>query len=273
MVGQEGVSETVLFIDAHVHLNQYPIEDASRLVEEARTAGVTTLLTAGLDLATSQRDIESLSALGNGVGVLVGIHPWWADTFSEAVVNTLSDLTRQPRVVGLGEIGLDFVRGQHPEAVQVRAFETMLDLAMQRSLPILLHSDRLDDRTHTAMQQVIHLRGGRITGAVHGFAASRQVARRWLDLGFALSFSGVLTWDERADLRATAADVESDRLLVETDSPAPYPPQQARGQANHPRYAAKVTAALAHARGLDVAETAQLVKANLHRVFPRLVGN
>jgi TatD DNase family protein len=264
---------TALFVDAHVHLNQYPIEDARRLLEEARSAGVTTLLTAGVDLPTSRRDVEALPHIGDGVWVLVGIHPWWADTYGERVVaDTLADLTRHPRVVGLGEIGLDFVRGTHPEATQLRAFEGMLDLAVELGLPILVHSDRLDDRTHGAVQTTVRRRGGRITGAVHGFAGSARAARDWLDLGFALSFSGVLTWDERADLRATAAEVDADRLLVETDTPAPYPPQHARGQANHPRYAREVTAALARIRGLEVAETAALVAANLRGVFPRLSG-
>lgn len=260
------------FVDAHVHLNQYPLDEARRLVEDARAAGVTTLLTAGVDLPTSQRDVGALSGLGDGVWVLVGIHPWWADTYTDATAGALAGLAHTPRVVGFGEIGLDFVRGTPSEATQVRAFEGMLDLAVEIGHPVLIHGDRLDDHTHAAAQAAIRRRGGRLVGAVHGFAASREAARGWLDLGFALSFSGVLTWDERADLRVIAAEMPLDRLLIETDAPAPYPPQWARGDTNHPRYAAELTAALARLRGLDEAEAAALVAANLRRVFPRLRG-
>lgn len=260
------------FVDAHVHLNQYPLGEARRLVEDARVAGVTTLLTAGVDLPTSQRDVDAVPALGDGIWVLVGIHPWWADTYSDETAGALARLARAPRVVGVGEIGLDFVRGKHPETVQARAFEGMLDLAGEVGHPVLIHGDRLDDRTHAAVQAAVRGRGGRVVGAIHGFAASRKAARAWLDLGFALSFSGVLTWDERDDLRATAAEVPLDRLLIETDTPAPYPPQRARGKGNHPRYAAELTAALARLRGLDAVEAAALVAANLQRVFPRMAG-
>jgi TatD DNase family protein len=259
-------------VDAHVHLNQYPLPEACRVVDEARAAGVTTLLTAGVDLPTSQRDVDSLSALGHHIRVLVGIHPWWADSYAATTAEALARLAREPRVVGFGEIGLDFVRGTHPEAIQTRAFEGMLDLAEQLCYPVLIHGDRLDERTHAAAQAAVRRRGGRVGGAVHGFAAGRETASGWLDLGFALSFSGVLTWDERDDLRATAAAVPLDRLLIETDTPAPYPPQRARGEANHPRHAAELTAALARLRGLDAADAAALVAANVRRVFPRVAG-
>lgn len=258
----------VTVVDAHVHLNQYPLDEARRLVEDARAAGVTTLLTAGVDLPTSQRDVGALPGLGDGVRALVGIHPWWADTYTDATAGALAGLARTPGVVGFGEIGLDFVRGTQSEATQVRAFEGMLDLAMETGHSVLIHGDRLDDRTHAAARAAIRRRGGRVIGAVHGFAASREAARGWLDLGFALSFSGVLTWDERADLRLTAAEVPLDRLLIETDAPAPYPPQWAREEANQPRHARQLTAWLARLRGLDEGEAAALVAANLRRVFP-----
>jgi TatD DNase family protein len=260
----------VPFVDAHVHLNQYPPDVATRIVEEAHAAGVTTLVTAGVDLPTSDRDVAGGAGPADAVWVLVGIHPWWADTYTDASAEAIRRLARTPRVVGLGEIGLDFVRGTHPKATQLRAFEGMLDLAERLELPVLVHGDRLDDRSHAAAQAAVRRRDGRVRGAVHGFAASLAAAGGWLDLGFALSFSGVLSWEERGDLRETAAGLPADRVLIETDTPAPYPPQRARGEANHPRYAAELTGLLASLRGLEPAEATTLVAANLRRVFPRI---
>lgn len=265
---------TAAYADGHLHLaliDQERPGEAARVLKESRAQGIRFFLTAGADLESSRSEVQALETYGKGVWTVVGIHPWWANTFNPAAILELRRLLDTPGVVGVGEVGLDFVRGQHPRDLQVKVFSAMLDLAQESGVPIVLHGDRLDEATHREAVAIVRSRAG-VTGFVHGFDARFEVAREWLDVGFALSFSGVVTWPGKEELRSVAAQMPLDRLLAETDTPAPYQPVESRDKPNHPAYVRSVVEELARLRRMDAAELAHQLFANLNHAFPRLAG-
>lgn len=258
-----------MLADAHLHLALLDGEDPQVLLRESRDAGVGCFVTAGADLTSSEADVSSLPAYGADVWAVIGQHPWWADTFSRQMLDDFRRLADTERVIGIGEVGLDFVRCIHPEALQMEVFTAMLDLAEERGLPLVLHGDQLDAATHRRVIGEVKSRP-RLTGMVHGFDAGREIADEWIDLGFSLCVGGVITWPDRGELRALLADLPIERLLAETDTPANYQPADARDAPNHPRNVARTIAEIARIKGMPTELVSARIVDNLARLFPRL---
>jgi TatD DNase family protein len=231
-----------VWADSHCHIDYEGVGHAA--IADARAAGVTRLITIGTDARTSEASIATARA-HEGVWATVGLHPHQASEGAASVAGLLSP--PDPVVVGVGECGLDYFYEHSPRPAQRDAFAAQIALASQLDLTLVVHTRDAWDDTF----DVLNAEGvpGRLV--LHCFSGGPTEARRGLDLGAYLSFSGIVTFKKADDVRAAAAMCPTDRLLVETDSPylAPVPN---RGQPNQPGWVTLVGAAVAEVRGAPV---------------------
>jgi TatD DNase family protein len=252
-------------IDSHCHLDEARFApDRDAVVERAVAAGVTRMITIGASGPLEANDAAlALAERHPNVWATVGIHPHVANTVSAAALERLGQLAESPRVVAIGETGLDYFYDHSPRPVQQEAFRLFIALARRRRLPLSVH---LRDAYADALDILRGERAGEIGGVIHCFSGDRAQARAFLDLEFDVSFSGIITFKNADELRAVARMVPADRFLVETDAPflAPVPH---RGKRNEPAYLVHTAAAIATIRGQSVAEVAALATANTERRF------
>ncbi len=252
-------------IDTHCHIQTEEFdEDRDAVLERAAEAGVGTLIVVGGagDLSTNEKAVR-LADEHAGVYATVGMHPHDAKDVGAADMARLRDLARHPKVVAIGETGLDFHYDHSPRQVQRDMFERFAALAVETGLPIVVHN-RESDRE---VAETIRSRGGgALHGVIHCFSSDAAAARTFLDLGFYLSFSGIVTFKNAEGLRDVARQVPADRLLIETDAPflAPVPK---RGRRNEPAYVRFVAETLAQVRDVGVDEIAGVVSRNARRLF------
>lgn len=258
--------------DSHSHLDMLPgwTEDAKTgeaaaaeigaVVARARAAGVTGILVPGVAWA----DMEPVLAIATrypDVWAAVGIHPHEADSWEAGSMERLRRLARHPRVVALGEAGLDHYYTHGSREAQVRAFSGQITLAHELDLPLIVHSRDAEDETLGLLRA-----GPPTRGVLHCFTGSWQLAASALELGYHVSFSGVVTFPKSAELREIARRVPLERTLIETDAPYLAPPPH-RGKRNEPAFVAQVAAALAAVHEVSVEELGRLTAANARRLF------
>jgi len=245
-------------VDSHCHLEM--IEDTTGAVAEAHAAGVEQLITIGIDLGTSRQAAE-LAATLTGVYSTVGLHPHEAHLLDDAYLAEMEALAARPRVVAIGEVGLDFYRDLSPRDAQRRAFSAQIELARRTGLPLVVHVREAGDE---AMAQLA-AEAGDLTVVMHCYSLPEYVDE-CNERGYYASFAGNVTYKNATGLREAAAKVRGDRLLVETDAPflAPVPN---RGNSNVPAWVAHTAAVVAEVRGVPAAELAALTTANARRVF------
>ncbi len=256
-VPQIGAAYT--WIDTHCHL-QLGDEAAQTAVNRALAAGVGRMICIGTDLATSQAAVD-LAGSQKQVWATVGLHPHDASRH-DSEWEGLRRLAGAPRVVGVGEAGFDLHYRHSPEAAQEASFRAHVRLATELDLALVIHSREAWDQTFAVLES----EGVPARTVFHCFTGGPAEARRALDLGAWLSFSGIVSFRNADDVRAAAALVPVDRLLVETDSPflAPAPH---RGRPNEPAYLPEVGAAVAVARGTSPEAVAELSRRNALAVF------
>lgn len=262
-----------MFVDSHAHLDG-PEFDADRdaVIQRARDAGVSTLLNVGTGDPHSgalERAIE-LAEKHAGIYASVGVHPHDARLFDDAAEQRLATLTGQSkRVIAWGEIGLDFHYDNSPRETQVQAFRRQLQLARAARLPVIIHTREAEVETVAMLES--EWSGAGLPGIMHCFSGSLALAQSALELGFLISFSGIVTFKKADGLRSIARQVPLDRLLIETDCPflAPVP---FRGKRNEPAFVVEVARCLAELRGLKLDEVARLTSANFAGVFKLLPG-
>ena len=252
-------------VDSHCHLDFEDFrDDLPAILERARAAGLTAMVCVGSggDLATAERAV-ALAAKEADVYAAVGIHPHDAGKLQPDFWPALAELAKRERVVGVGETGLDYFYDHSPRDVQRQVFERFLHLAVLVKRPVICHvRDAHDDAIAVLGTGPLPDAGG----VIHCYSGNRDHARRYLDLGLYLSFSGVITFKKADDIRAAAAYAPADRLLIETDAPylAPIPH---RGQRNEPAYVVKTLEALAQVRGISPSRAAETTTANAFRLF------
>jgi TatD DNase family protein len=252
-------------IDSHCHLDMADFAvDHEQVMTRATAAGVAAMVTigAGGPLEANERAV-ALAAAHPHVYATVGVHPHEASLVSDAVLATLESLARRPRVVAVGETGLDYHYDNSPRPQQRAAFAAFIQLARRLELPIVVH---LRDADPDALD-IMRAEGARACGGViHCFSGDAASARAFLDLGFHISFSGIVTFKNAESLRDAARLVPADRLLVETDAPflAPVP---YRGRRNEPALMVQTAAVLAEARNESLASVASSTRGNTERLF------
>lgn len=262
-------------IDTHCHLD-FNAYDGLRdeIVAEAAASGVTRILNPGTDLERSRAAI-ALAETYPGVYAAVGVHPNSTADFSPAHLAALHDLAAHPKVVALGEIGLDYYWEDSPKDVQWAAFEAQLDLAAALELPVIIHNrDASDDvlAVLAAWTAALPAALRERPGVLHSFSAPQSAAERGLALGFYLGFTGPVTFKNADDLRHIAARAPADRLLVETDGPFLTPHPYRGRRPNHPAYVRFIAERLAALRAIPYEDFAAQTTANAERLFARLGG-
>jgi TatD DNase family protein len=251
----------VTLFDSHCHLTDEAFAGvADEVVERARQAGVTRLVTVASDV----EDAESALALARrhaGVWATAGIHPHVADGADEAALSRVRDLAGEAQVVALGETGLDYHYDNSPRDAQRRAFRGHLELAAETGLPVVLHARDADDDAAAMLRDAGH----GVRGVLHCFAGGRGLLETGLEAGWYVSFSGLVSFKsyQGGDL---VRSVPEDRLLIETDSPylAPVP---RRGRRNEPAYVARVAEAVAGQRGVAPEHIAEITTRNALRFY------
>ncbi|MBI2684399.1 MAG: TatD family hydrolase [Actinobacteria bacterium] len=233
-------------IDSHAHLDSVaaPIPD---VIAAARAAGVEQVVTIGCGRASSERSIAIAEAHPE-VFAVVGVHPNQAHEYRASDDDWIREFAGHPRVVGIGETGLDYFRDRATPTQQRRAFDAQIAIASDLDLPIVIHTREATDDTFARLAEA----SPDLRVLLHCFSAPERTDEA-VERGYWLSFAGPITYPRNADLRAAAAAAPGDRLLVETDSPY-LAPQPLRGRPNEPAFVAHTLRTLADVRGIQVGE-------------------
>ncbi len=257
-------------IDTHCHLNfESYAADLADVWARAAAVGVTRVINPAVDLESGAAAI-ALTTTHPGIFAAVGIHPNSTAQFTAADLEQIEVQARSsPKVLAIGEIGIDYHWDDSPPAVQRRAFEAQLDLAARLELPVIIHNREASDDVIAVLRAWIpslpeSLRGR--PGVLHSFSAPPNIADQALELGFYLGFTGPITYKNADELRSIAARVPPDRLLIETDGPF-LAPQSHRGKRNEPAYVREVADRLAALRLVDLPTVAAQTTANAERLF------
>ncbi len=249
--------------DSHAHLDLEELApDQDEVLGRAREAGVALIVNVATGLADA-RQVIGTAGKYPGVYAAVGVHPHGARRIADQDLDTLAALAVEPRVVAIGEIGLDFYRLRSPAATQEVWFRRQLELAYALKKPVIIHTREATAATLAILQE---FRGRLAGGIMHCFAGSLEEAEKFLDLGLHISFSGTLTYPKAGALRDVAKFLPLERLLVETDCPY-LPPQPWRGKRNEPAYVVATARQLAEVKGLSLEEVAAATWENTLRVF------
>jgi len=254
-------------IDSHCHLNyDYAPKTADDLVREAELAGVRALVTIGTDLKTLG-EVQKISERFPNVYHSVGVHPHDAIEMGDSDLAVLETAAQHPKCRAIGEIGLDYHYDHSPRDVQKRRLEDQLALALKLKKPIVVHSR--EGETDLLASLTLYAKkvpAGSIPGIIHCFTGTLEFGQACVDLGFYISFSGILTFKKAEDVRAAALVFPLERLLVETDSPylAPMPH---RGKKCEPSMVKQTALKLAEIKGVSFDELARVTTANSSRIF------
>ena len=259
-----------MFIDSHAHLDTSHYDaDRAEVIARAQAAGVDLFLEiAGSDIGEGSL-LKGLKLAEDHAFIYaaVGLHPHEASLFDDQLEATLVNAARHAKVIGWGEIGLDYHYDHSPRAVQRTVFARQLELGLAERLPAIIHTREADDDTIAILRAAWADQGGsEIGGIIHCFTGTQALADAALAMGFHISFSGVVTFKAADELRAVARTVPMERLLIETDCPflAPVP---YRGKRNEPAYVVETAKQLAALRDVSVEEIAQVTTANFKRLF------
>lgn len=251
-------------IDTHCHL-AFPdyAEDLPQVLARAATAGVERMIAISTRLSEASAIVALADAHAPIYGT-IGSHPHEAEREQGLRVETLVELAQHPKMVGIGESGLDFFRGRAAAEAQSENFRIQIEAARQANLPLVIHARSCDKE----MLEIIHKESkkGRFRALLHCFTAGRALAEAALELGFYISLSGIITFRNADGLRALAQDLPLERLLVETDAPYLAPEPQ-RGKRNEPAFMVHTAEKLAALKGLSFAALAQQTTENAQRLF------
>ena len=256
-------------IDSHCHLNyEGLVERQDQVLENARERGVLGFV----NISTRQREWRDVIAVADrhsDVWATVGVHPHEADAHPDLGASALVEGANHPRVIAIGECGLDYYYDKSDREAQRERFRAHIEAARQTGLPLVVHTRDAADDTADILSAAV--KQGGVTGVLHCFTGSAELARKGLDLGFYVSLSGIVTFKNALDLQETAKWLPKDQMLVETDAPflAPIPH---RGQKCEPAFVADTAAFVADLRGEDAETLGEQTTANFFKLFSKAGG-
>ena len=248
--------------DTHAHINDHRFhDDRDEVIRRAQEAGVELILNAGACMESSACSIE-LAERYPSVYAAVGVHPHDAKDVREDDYRQLADWQQLPRVVAVGEIGLDYYYDHSPRDVQKEVFIRQLDLARQLHKPVIIH----DRDAHGDIMEIMKREGKGLNGVFHCFSGSLEMMREVVKMGLYVSFAGPVTLKTAVNLKEVAAAVPLEKILVETDCPY-LTPNPYRGRRNEPAYVRYVAEEVARLRGLETDALAEIALENGRRLF------
>jgi TatD DNase family protein len=256
-----------MFIDSHAHIDGHEFDaDREEIIERAKAAGVSTILNVGTGDPHSdafERAVE-LGKTHESIYTAIGTHPHDARLYDDAAEEKIKYLINNEHVIAWGEIGLDFHYDNSPRDVQVEVFKRQLHAAQDCDLPVVIHTREAEAETIEILQT--EYEGAPRRGVFHCFSGSIELAKRAVEIGFMISFSGIVTFKKAEELREVAKQVPLDRLLIETDcpylTPIPY-----RGKRNEPAYVVEVARSLADLHSVELEEMGSITTNNFNRFF------
>ena len=251
-----------MLVDTHAHLQMNKFNrDRDAVVERAKEAGVAYIINASFDIASSHQAVRLAEEYDN-LYAAVGVHPHDAKTLNDRGMKTLRKLAEHPKVVAIGEIGLDYYRDLSPRDIQKQAFENQIRLAKETNLPIIIHNRDAHDDTLAVLKS----HGEEYRGVMHCFSGDMDFADKCIQLGLYISFAGPVTYPKSHDLREVAAEVGDDAFFVETDCPY-LTPQFRRSKRNEPAYVRAIAEKIAEIRRVSLEEIAKSTTANAKELF------
>jgi len=256
-----------MLIDSHCHLDYFTPEERPAILKRARAAGIGGMVTIGTRLS---RAAEQISLAGHdNIWCTIGTHPHHAAEEEMPQEQDIVALCEHPAVIGVGEAGLDYFYDRSPRETQAAMFRVQIRAARTAKLPLCIHTRNADDDTFAILKEEQD-QGGTFDFLLHCFSSGRELAERAIAIGGYVSFSGILTFPKSTELRAIAADLPAERVLVETDSPylAPVP---YRGKRNEPAHVAYTARVLAELRGLTPEALGELTTRNFLTLFKKAV--
>jgi TatD DNase family protein len=254
-----------MFVDTHCHLDWNAFDvDRDEVIKRAIDGGVTRLLTIGVDVPSSRRAIELAEQYGE-VYAAVGVHPNDCAEFDTATLTEVRSLAQHPRVIAIGEIGLDYYWHKVDPGVQARAFQTQLELAAELGKPVIVHSRDAAEDTIGLLENFTH-HAPRSIGTLHSYFDDLVIMQRAFAIGFYCGITGPITFKKSDREREIIRQVPLDRLLIETDAPF-LTPVPHRGRRNEPAYVRYVAETIARVQGLTVEAVAQQTTQNANQML------
>jgi len=252
-----------MFFDTHAHLDDEQFtEDRVDVISRLREAGVELVINVGCNMQSSLKSVEITKEYDFIYGA-VGIHPHDASDLNEESLGQLRELAREPRIVAVGEIGLDYYYDYSPRELQKKCFREMIGMAKELKLPIIIH-DR--DAHEDTLKIVKEEKANEVGGVFHCYSGSWEMAKEVMKLGFYMAIGGAVTFKNAKKVVEVAQEIPLDHLLIETDCPylAPVP---YRGKRNEPAYVSKVAERIAEIKGISIEEVAKATLENGKRLF------
>ena len=251
-----------MFIDSHAHIQLDRFDsDRSVVIERAKNSQVSIILVVGFDISTSHLAVE-LADRYDHIYATVGLHPHDAKRFTPQTLREIALLAEHPKVVALGEMGLDYHRNLSPKSVQKRVFEEQLDLATQLDLPIVVHNRNAFDDILSILENRLQLTGG----VLHCFSENTKSMDRVIDVGFHIGIGGPVTYKKSQDLKQVVKVMPADSFLIETDCPW-LAPQLRRGKRNEPAYITEIATKIAELRQVTIESIGQTSSQNFRKLF------
>lgn len=247
-----------MFIDTHCHLTDRYCDGLDNVIARAANAGVGTIICPTADAADIPAALQIAEKYPN-IFATIGIHPEYAGINPDDYIT--DDIVRHPRVVGIGEIGLDYHTGDENRTAQIELFTRQLEIARRAGMPVAIH-------TRDAERDTADILGGDVRGVMHCFTGSWEFAKKMLDRGFYFSASGILTFKNAADIRDVFARIPNDRIVIETDAPycAPIP---YRGKTCEPHMVVETARVLAGIKNLQLDELESILTENTTKLYPK----
>ncbi|HIA32332.1 MAG TPA: YchF/TatD family DNA exonuclease, partial [Nitrospinaceae bacterium] len=255
-----------MIIDTHAHIDMDAFDDdRSEVIQRAKDNGIDYILNVGCDIESSLRSIE-LAERYDFIYGTAGIHPHDVKKIDYQTYDQLKQLLTHPKIIALGEIGLDFYKNYSPQDQQVEHFRKQVEIACQLQKPIIIHCRDANEDTIAILSDYFPKDASAHSGIFHCFSGNQELAERALEMGFYISFSGSVTFKKSDELRTVAKTIPADRLFIETDCPflAPTPK---RGKRNEPSYVIHTAQLIADIRGLDIKDIQRTTTLNFFELF------
>ncbi|MEW6170781.1 MAG: TatD family hydrolase [Candidatus Omnitrophota bacterium] len=251
-----------MFIDTHCHLDFPDFDnDVNDVIERSRKEGIDFIINVGSSIKNSQNSLD-LAKRYDSIYASVGIHPHEAKKFNQEAFEVIKNLAKEPKVIAIGEIGLDYYRNLSPKIQQQNVFIKLLDFAIQKQLPVILHNREASED----LLKILNQFKKPIKGVVHCFSENRIILEEFLSLGLHISFTCNITYKKAQNLRDLIQFVPLGKLLLETDAPF-LPPEGLRGKRNEPIYVKKLAKVLAELKNVSIEEIANVTTNNAKELF------
>ncbi|EOD00518.1 TatD family hydrolase [Caldisalinibacter kiritimatiensis] len=252
-----------MLIDTHAHLDDKRFDkDRDKLIKSLKENDVDIVINPGADVASSVKAV-SLASQYDNIYAAVGVHPHDAKDINEETIELLRSLSKKDKVVAIGEIGLDYHYNNSPRDIQKKWFREQIKLAKEVNLPIIVHDRDAHGDTFDIISDELD---GNLTGVLHCYSGSLELAKRYIDMGFYISFAGPVTFKNAKTPKEVAKKIPLEYILIETDSPylAPHPH---RGKRNEPLYVRYMSAMIAELKGISFEEVARRTSENAKKLF------